>query len=128
MADILLIDADGEERELFTEAIHAVDPDLECLCFPSAIPALEYLQNTNNPKPLCIFVDIFQPVTSGFEIVQHLREIQRIEKVPIVVLSTSQREHETEKYLNLHADMVVVKPWSQDDYLEVIRTAIEHVI
>lgn len=128
MADILLIDDDGEEREIFTGAIHAIDPTLKCLCFSSAEIAFDYLEDMSHQTPLCIFVDIYQPTITGFEIVRRIREIQWIEKVPVVVLSGTQREQETQRYLNLKANLVVVKPWSQDDYLKIIKSAIKHVI
>jgi CheY-like chemotaxis protein len=65
MAEIkkfLLTDDDKDDRELFSEALHSVDPTIICQGAEHGRDALRLLTGNGIIKPDLIFIDINMPV------------------------------------------------------------------
>jgi CheY-like chemotaxis protein len=85
---VLYIDDDIEDIELFEEALHHVDPDIE---FHSSLHVDEALYKLFNHSliPDAIFVDLHLPKSDGLECVKRMKEHEHLTTIPIVILSTT---------------------------------------
>ena len=85
---VLYIDDDIEDIELFEEALHHVDPDIQ---FHSSLHVDEALDKLFNHSlvPDAIFVDLHLPKSDGLECVKRIKEHRHLANIPIVILSTT---------------------------------------
>jgi CheY-like chemotaxis protein len=89
--NILYADDDPDDLELFIEAVHEVDPSVQCMTAKDGIEALETLKNTGE-LPRLVFLDINMPKMDGLKCLQHIRKDPSIGPVKIIMYSTSLRE------------------------------------
>jgi len=75
-------------------------------------------------KPDLIILDLGLPDMQGLDLLRMLRE--RDENVPIVVLSSRGDESAKVQALDIGADDYVTKPFSMNEFLARIRTALRH--
>jgi len=105
---VLHIDDDFEEREIFSEALLIVDPTVSVRGAYSGANAFSMLENENLPD--LIFLDINMPLMNGFEVLQLIKNSPRLEKIPVILLSTSFSEHDIKRGFHLGATRYIVKP------------------
>ncbi len=86
--NVLYIDDDPEDRELFSEAIHSVHEDIELMVFSGCAEVLQYI--TSGPQvPEYIFMDMNMPKMRGFECARIIRVNERMKTVPIIMMSST---------------------------------------
>ncbi len=115
---VLVIDDEPPIRKLLrvglgTQGYQTVDA-------PDAATALLLIED----KPDLIILDLGLPDCPGLELLQRLRE--RGPNIPIIVLSSRADETAKVKALDLGADDYVTKPFSMNELLARIRTALRH--
>ncbi|WP_247235643.1 response regulator [Telluribacter sp. SYSU D00476] len=115
----LFIDDDAEEHEIFTIAMIRLNPFLNCVTVKSGTHAVEKLQNDVNFTPDYIFLDLNMPGMDGKQCLAHLKKIDRLERVPIIIFSTSSNETDVKETMKLGSHGYVVKP---DTISELVGT------
>ncbi len=85
---VLYIDDDIEDIELFEEALHHVDPNIEFHSLVHVDEALDKLFN-HSLIPDAIFVDLHLPKSDGLECVDSIKKHEHLANIPIVILSTT---------------------------------------
>lgn len=115
---VLVIDDEPPIRKLLrvglgTQGYQTVDA-------PDAVTALLLIED----KPDLVILDLGLPDCPGLELLQRLRE--RGPNIPIIVLSSRADETAKVKALDLGADDYVTKPFSMNELLARIRTALRH--
>lgn len=85
---IVYIDDDIDDRQIFCEAVKAVDPTIPCIPFESGKVALDFLY-LNQKLPDFVFIDINMPGMNGYECVRKIRASENLKEVKIVMHSTS---------------------------------------
>ena len=86
---------------------------------PQAIEAIE------RDPPDLVLLDVMMPGKTGFEVCQHVRAIDRLRDVVIVMLTAKGRETDTAKGLALGANAYVTKPFSTRDLVAQVRTLLD---
>ena len=105
--DILLIDDDIDELELFADALASIDKKIECSQVKSLTEAMEYLQfNT----PAYIFIDFNMPVTNGLDCLAELRKVNKLQNTGIIMYSNHISESMQHQARNLGATDCMKKP------------------
>ncbi|SHG73222.1 Response regulator receiver domain-containing protein [Chryseolinea serpens] len=89
---IINVDDDADDREMFCEALRAIDELISCVQHDSGQKALEFLRS-HPETPDFIFVDINMPKMNGYECVYAIRSIDHLQHVPIVMFSTAFNPH-----------------------------------
>lgn len=105
--EILLIDDDTDELEVFTEALRSVDKNILCSQAKDLNEALEFLSYSS---PAYIFIDYNMPKANGLEVVSEIRKIDKLEKSKIILYSNYVNEEMNEKAISLGAYKCVKKP------------------
>jgi CheY-like chemotaxis protein len=112
---ILLVDDDEDDRKLFLEAAKEVDKEITCIAAVNGKEALRYLDNTANPIPDFIFLDLRMPGLSGQECLEEIKKDLRLASIPVIVYTTSRDVKESETLKKLGAAHFMSKPVSPDD-------------
>jgi len=105
--EILLIDDDTDELEVFAEALRAVDKNIQCSQARDLNEALELLRSS---APAFIFIDYNMPDVNGLEVVCELKKMEKLEGSKIILYSNYISEEMNEKAISLGAYKCVKKP------------------
>jgi CheY-like chemotaxis protein len=106
---ILFIDDDADDKEIFLEAIHDLDPNIHCESAANGAEALEMLM-TSDTLPRYIFLDINMPVMDGKSFLEEIKTDDRLKNIPVIIYSTTQHAHELTKLRALGADYIGKQP------------------
>ena len=112
---LLCVDDDPEDIELFVDAIKVINGSYTCMIAVNGSEALKKLAIT---VPDYIFLDINMPVMDGKETLERIRRDQRLQAVPVLILSTSNDSKEAELCRRLGANEWLVKP---NSFWELVR-------
>ena len=84
--EILYVDDDSEDIELFLEALQSVDRSVR---FSYALSANDALKKLNNylSTPDAIFVDYQLGGVDGYQLIRQIREREELQEIPVIVLS-----------------------------------------
>lgn len=124
--DILLVEDDPADAALALRAlgqsnaptrVHLVRDGDECLRFlrrqgPDFAEA---------PRPSLILLDLNMPRVSGHEVLAAVKDDESLRKIPIVVLTTSDFEHDVVRSYNLGANSFITKPVDVDQFISLIK-------
>lgn len=80
---VLIVDDDDAIREVVAEVLR--DEGYGVLCAANGAQALDALGK--GPLPNLILLDLMMPVMSGWELLEHLQENDRMSRIPVVVVS-----------------------------------------
>jgi CheY-like chemotaxis protein len=103
--NILFIDDDMDDKEIFFEAINAINPDIECESATNGEEALEKLE-TGTALPHYIFLDINMPIMDGKSFLMAIKKISKLKHIPIVIYSTTEDQEEIKKLRALGAEYI----------------------
>jgi len=74
------------------------------------------------PRPDIILLDLNLPVKDGREVLAELKLDKDLMRIPIIVLTTSEREEDIKAAYDLHANCYIVKPIDFDQFCNVIKS------
>ncbi len=94
---ILYVDDDGDDREMFFDAVREIDPQISCIVFDSGQSVLDYLQTTGT-LPNYIFIDINMPRMNGYECAKAIKSKKKLKNIQIIMYSTSFNPHELAEF------------------------------
>jgi len=90
------------------------------------VEALAFLarqnQYANAPRPDLILLDLNLPKKDGREVLAEVKANRSWQRIPVVVLTTSQSEEDILKAYNLHANCYISKPIDLDQFIKVLQT------
>ncbi|HLA52056.1 MAG TPA: response regulator [Flavitalea sp.] len=105
---ILLIDDDADEHELFSGALGTIGN----FGLISAFSTDESLRVLQTSKPDLIFLDINMPAKNGFICLQEIKKSPQLSEIPVQMYSTSTNEKDVQRALELGAKGYMVKAGS----------------
>ena len=106
----LLADDDGDDRQLFCEALEAVDPSAVCYLATNGAEALEIL--SREEKPQLIFLDINMPGMNVWQCLKTIKESDSYKNIPVFIDMTSTYQRDGDSAFALGALCFVTKPHS----------------
>lgn len=119
--NILLVDDDDDDYEIFCEGMSKYDPKSQCLRAKDGLEALRYLTKQAIVQPDYIFLDINMPKMDGSEFIIEIKKHRTIRDIPIVIYSTTSNPREVKKFLALGATKFIVKPFHFAELMQSLR-------
>jgi len=107
---IYLTDDDEDDRYFFASALEEVCQECSLTTSANGEELLRQLQNTSNPKPEIIFLDINMPKKNGFELLEEIRNNKEFADIPVIMFSTSNDHHHVDAAKKMGANLYLVKP------------------
>jgi len=125
MIQILLVEDDPGDvlitREAFAE--NKVRNQLSVVSDGEA--AMAFLRREGEfvsaPRPDLILLDLNLPRKSGHEVLAEVKSDANLQRIPVVILTTSVAEEDILRSYDLHANAYVTKPVDFDRFLSVVR-------
>ncbi|GAB4277370.1 MAG: hypothetical protein Kow0092_33170 [Deferrisomatales bacterium] len=84
----------------------------------------EALELVDSVRPDLILLDVAMPRKDGYEVCRLLREREDLAPVKVVMLTAKGQPLEKKKGIEVGADLYVTKPFSVEELLDKIRTAL----
>ncbi|MBD1922961.1 response regulator [Microcoleus sp. FACHB-831] len=123
--EILLVeDNEGDIRltqEAFRESkvwnhLHVVKDGLEAIAFLKKEGT-----HVNAVRPDLILLDLNLPKRNGIEVLQEIKNDDKLKRIPVLVLTSSEAERDIVGSYNLHANCFITKPLDLNDFLQLVQ-------
>src|SRR5690606_30128627 len=89
------------------------------------VEAMAFLHNegsyANAPRPDIILLDLNLPRKDGREVLSEIKQDEILKKIPVVILTTSDDEHDILQSYNLHANCYITKPVDLGRFVTIIK-------
>ncbi len=118
--ELLYIDDDEDDQELFTMAVSEMNDQIKCISSLDACEALKKLEN-REWEPDIIFIDLNMPVMTGQQFLQEAGKINILDKIPVVVLSTSSNPVTIKTLKCMGARDFLTKPDSYSELIQILK-------
>jgi chemotaxis family two-component system response regulator Rcp1 len=116
----LLAEDDPDDQMIANDALKKAFPGVRIHTAHNGNEALEYLKRSQE-LPHVLITDIQMPEKTGFELLQALKEVPALKKIPVVILSTSKEPSDIQKGKRLGAVLYITKPELFDDWVKVLK-------
>lgn len=80
-----------------------------------------YAHPAKAPRPQLIMLDIAIPKVNGFQLLERLKKDHEYKRIPIVMLTGTDRQEDVEKCYQLGANAYIVKPLDSSEFEERIK-------
>ena len=121
--NILLIDDDTDDQEIFLTALESVSKTVVCTTISDAREALHQLSKKQMTTDL-IFLDLNMPVMTGQQFLTALKEDKELRHIPVIVLSTSSNTTTIRLAKELGAKDFITKPDKFNDLINILKSHI----
>lgn len=125
---ILLVEDSPEDFEATVRALRQAglaNPIYRCEDGDDALDYLhrrgKYADAAKAPRPGLILLDLNLPGTDGREVLEEIKQVDNIKKIPVLVLTTSTDERDIEKCYQMGANSYVKKPVDLDGFMNAIQ-------
>ncbi len=117
MQRILIVEDSQTMRSLLAASLEELEVPVKITEAASGFEALRVLPREDFDL---VVTDINMPDINGLELVSFVRNNQRFESIPVVIVSTEGSERDRDKGLRLGADAYLVKPFEPAELREVV--------
>lgn len=117
---IFHIDDDDDEIDFFASAVHQLSAAVSCFSFTNAAEALQKLA-AGETIPDAIFLDLNMPVMNGQQFLSSLKEIDVLNDIPVIILSTSSDANTISELKSGGANDFLTKPSGLKELVNLLR-------
>jgi len=125
---ILLIEDNPAHAELVIRSLRRHRIVNEIYHVSDGEEALNYLFRRGNyaapeksPRPNLILLDLRLPKIDGLEVLKEIKTTEHLQRLPIVILSTSNAEIDVARAYDYHANSYLVKPIDFDKFAKLMN-------
>jgi CheY-like chemotaxis protein len=126
---ILLVEDNLQDIEITRRAFDKGRVRNDVMVVRNGEEALDYLyrrgkfQDPNaSPRPGMILLDLNLPKVGGLEVLQQIKKDESLKKIPVIVLTVSQREQDIVRSYDLGVNTYIQKPVEFDNFMRVVNT------
>jgi len=126
--EILLVEDNDDHAEIVKRSLraHQVANNLHVVADGQA--ALDYLlgrgeyrDRKTSPSPDVILLDLALPKVDGWEVLKEIKQTDKLLRIPVVVLTSSEDERDVAKAYDCHANSYLVKPVDFNKFTDLMR-------
>jgi CheY-like chemotaxis protein len=110
MQQVLLIDDDRDDADLFKEALSEINSAIVFEHYEDSKTGLKLLLEKNTGLPDLIFLDINMPIVSGWQCLTEFKKAEHLKQIPVIMFTTSSQAREREIAFELGAQGFMTKP------------------
>jgi len=129
MTTILHVEDDPNDTLLFEHACRKAGVVFDLQAVSDGDQAIAYLRGAEDfsdrgkhPLPKLILLDLKMPRVSGFDVLAWLRSETSLNKVPVVVLTSSNHDADVKRAYDLGARSYLIKPVGFEALVEMVKT------
>ena len=125
MINVLLVEDDPGDVLITREAFADNKVRNHLSVVNDGVKALQFLRReadyANAPRPDLILLDLNLPRMDGHEVLANIKSDADLQRIPVVILTTSDAEEDVLRSYDLHANAYVTKPVDFERFLGVVR-------
>jgi CheY-like chemotaxis protein len=124
---ILLIEDDPKDVELTLTALEEYNLANEVVVATDGEQALDYLyyrgkyEQRAAENPAVLLLDLKLPKIDGFEVLQQIKSDEKLNMIPVVVLTSSREEKDLVTSYQLGVNAYVVKPVDFHEFVNAVK-------
>ncbi len=126
---ILLVEDDPNDALLLQRAFRKANLANPVRVVEDGDAAVQYLAGEGafadrllHPLPVLMLLDLKLPRRSGHEVLEWVRAQPGLKRLPVVVLTSSERAADVDRAFDLGASAYLVKPIDRERLVEMVRT------
>lgn len=123
--EILLVEDNPGDVELVREALTSWSSANHLSVVEDGDKAVRYLRRTapyaSALTPQLILLDLNLPKKDGNEVLREIKSDERLSAIPVIVLTTSDREHDVQTAYSLHANCYLTKPLEIGEFFDKVK-------
>lgn len=130
---ILLVEDSPVDAKITTKALERGRVRNELHLVKDGLAAVDYLTNQNEyaekdkyPRPDLILLDLHMPKMDGREVLEFIKNNVIFKSIPVIMLTTSEREEDILKSYEMGVNSYITKPVEFDDFLSAILAITEY--
>ena len=121
---ILIVEDSPIDYEITTRALRRAGFDQNVLHCESGDEAMAFLEGGSDifqekGYPGIILLDLNMPGTDGRDVLNQIKNRAQTKMIPVIILTTSNNEHDIEECYMKGANSYIQKPTAPDDYTEM---------
>jgi two-component system response regulator len=124
--EILLIEDNPGDVELTKIALEDSKISVNLNIVEDGVEAIAFLRRegkyANVPHPDIVLLDLNLPKKDGREVLAEIKADEKLKRIPVVVLTTSQAEEDVLKVYNLSANCYITKPVDFDQFVKIVQS------
>ena len=124
--EILLVEDNLGDARLTREALKEGKVYNNLHWVKDGVEALDFLYqrgaHKDAPKPDIILLDLNLPKKDGREVLQDIKNDEKLKRIPVVILTTSKAEEDVLRSYDLHANCYVTKPVDLEKFIVVVQS------
>ena len=124
--EILLVEDDLEDAGLTMEALKEGHVCCRVSLVRDGEEALEFIRRQGRygrtPRPDIILLDMQLPKLDGREVLAEIKNEERFERIPVVVLTASSMHRKVLEEEGLHVESYLTKPVDAGEFVTVVRS------
>ena len=121
---ILYVDDDGDDREIFREAVKSIDDSVVCYTAKNGLDALSFLA-IQKPLPDVVFLDINMPLMNGATCLTEIKSNSKTAHLPVIIFTTSTNPAEVAECQKRGANDFIHKPVSYLHMMKILKPIIK---
>ena len=126
--DVIILIAEDDEGHfsLIRKNLMRAGIGNEIVRFSNGQETLDYLFGANGEgvedrRAYLLILDIRMPKIDGVKVLERIRQDQRLRRIPVIILTTTDDPAEVERCHRLGCSIYIVKPVEYDDFVDAIR-------
>ena len=123
--NILLIEDNPGDVRLTQEAFKESKIAINLSVAMDGVEAIKFLKKedeyADSATPDLILLDLNLPKRDGREVLQEVKTDNKLKRIPVVILTTSNAEQDILKSYNLHVNCYINKPVDFDKFFDIIQ-------
>lgn len=124
--EILLVEDNPGDIDLTIDALAEAKISNNLSVARNGVEALAFLRREgkfeNAPRPDLILLDWNLPLKHGKEVLAEIKEEEKLRRIPVCVLTTSDSDQDILSAYSLHANSYITKPVDIDQFIRVVKS------
>jgi len=124
--DILLVEDNPGDIRLTQEALKESKMRNRLNIVYDGVEAMYFLRSKapyeNSPRPDIILLDLNLPRKDGRTVLEEIKADADLRRIPVVILTTSDDEHDILRSYDLHANCYITKPLDLNQFAAIVKT------
>ncbi len=124
--EILIVEDNPADARLIVEVFDGFQIRNNLTIAKDGAEAMDYLYKkgkySNRKCPSLIILDLNLPKKNGREILKEIKKDEKLKRIPVVVLTTSNNKDDINDSYNNYASAYLTKPGDFDEFTELIKS------
>ncbi|MEH1937356.1 MAG: response regulator [Nostoc sp.] len=124
--EVLLVEDNPGDAQLTRIALEDSKFSIHLNVVEDGVEAMAFLRKQEKyakvAQPHIVLLDLNLPRKDGREVLAEIKGDEKLKRIPVVILTTSQSEEDILKAYNLYANCYITKPVDFDQFVKVVQS------